>query len=137
MLPECVVTFAKQATGPFVAAEAVLGGQTLEPLPDYIIAHKRDERLWIVADLERDDLGVVVVLERPVQGALVVGIRDAQNAWSRQRLDLRESRLGAEVFEQLLFLFWIWSVFIVLREWRVCVGVGQFACRSFEGLQHH
>jgi len=35
-------------------------------------------------------LGVVVVLEHPVQGALAVGVRDAQNAGSRQGDDLRE-----------------------------------------------
>ena len=86
----------KQVEDLVVVVEALLGGQVVEPPRSKLIINNREERSGIATDHQLDYLGVVVVLDRPVQGALAVGVRDAQNAWSRQWIYLRKSPLGAE-----------------------------------------
>ena len=47
MMPQRVVAGAQQVEDLVVIAEALLGGQVVEPLPNRLTANNRGERLWI------------------------------------------------------------------------------------------
>ena len=99
VLLERSVAVAQELSDLGIVAEPVLGGQHPKVRESSVT-----ERLRMATDQEFDDFGVVVVLERVQQRGLAACVFDAQNAWSRQGLDLRKSPLDAENGEQLLVL---------------------------------
>ena len=57
VMPQRVVAGAQQVEDLVVIAEALLGGQVVEPLPNRLTANNRGERRWTAADQQLDDLG--------------------------------------------------------------------------------